>query len=123
MKANELRIGSLVNDEDGVAMYVGGVYDANESGNYWVVDSAYNAIRLIDITGIPLTPEILEKCGFEIDKTGKLAILMANQDFMIAIGLKYFWFHSMQLVTKIHYVHQLQNLFFCLVGEELTINL
>jgi hypothetical protein len=79
----------------------------------------YEALHPIEII-----PEILEKCGFELLST-------------LPRGLKHWWSAKMQgyLVehndsykwagyeTPFKYLHQLQNLYFALIGEELEINL
>jgi len=81
---------------------------------------------------IPLTPEILEKCGFENDNvfekmfkylnksiydTDKLTF-RKEEGFICFDGIKY-----RTLLKHIIYLHQLQNLYFALTGEELTVNL
>lgn len=73
---------------------------------------------------IPLTEEILLKCGF-IDY-GYLELIVS--EFLSIIWLGYL---SIELEGVIHavndrnkiYLHQLQNLYFALIGEELEINL
>lgn len=63
-------------------------------------------------TPIPLTPEILEKCGFEKCSCGgwKHGIHISKYDN----GKLYY------KTVIIKYLHQLQNLYFALTGEELT---
>lgn len=79
-----------------------------------------------EFEGIPLTPEILEKCGF---------IKSETNEFYVNNAL---WLEATPLVTPIYcdgtgfkryigrhikYVHQLQNLYYALTGEELEITL
>jgi len=79
---------------------------------------------------IPLTPEVLEKCGFEKGK-GKFrnngldyykkgliyVCLTRNGEF------KYGTPKGIGCKPTITYLHQLQNLFWCLCGKELEVNL
>lgn len=83
-----------------------------------------------DLQGIPLTPEILEKCGF-VFKSGdsdndwyfkniKHIVLSADEStgfntVFVSCGA--------YAITEITYLHQLQNLFFSLTGEELNVKI
>lgn len=86
---------------------------------------------------IPLTPAILEKCGFEkwyepdtlgIDAwqkgyEGQRFDLMYEYE-MLYMKCRYVQFNKLhQSMPDIKYLHQLQNLFWCLSGTELTITL
>ena len=126
ISANELRIGNWVNQRN--RKYVG--------------KSLYPfKVRIQDLKylegkttfkerteGIPLTPEILEKAGFEkvreesceidldhfrISYDGQTFLLYDN-DFGPGSGV---------LLFHIKYLHQLQNLYFALTGQELNIEL
>lgn len=74
---------------------------------------------------IPLTPEWLERCGFErgIDKG-----VFVKDNFKIGVtdyaggGSWVFYMDRHLSVHDISCLHQLQNLYFALTGEELTIN-
>ena len=66
--------------------------------------------------GIPLTPELLEKC-----------VLLKNGEFP---DIEYFsvmngslFFEGNYTAVDIKYLHQLQNIYFALTGNELTITL
>ena len=111
--ANELRIGNLVNFEGDIMSVTSG-------------DIHYFDENLDSFSPIPLTPEILEKAGFKhlTDGVYELAtetlsicydehgIDIAFKDDMIATDLDH-----------IKSLHQLQNLYFALTGEELPIEL
>ena len=76
---------------------------------------------LDELEPIPLTAEMLEKCGFEkvADETfikGHLT-LQKMQDYNGEV----FLFNSAELRPQITYVHQLQNFYFALTGEELEV--
>jgi hypothetical protein len=110
MKAEELRIGNLV-----YKYYPSGIEieAVNEINSYFV-----NGIGISAIEPIPLTEEWLLKFGFE--KEGgwfkKKRLLLFN------IRNMYFTTPSKDIVSvDVTTVHQLQNLYFALTGEELTL--
>lgn len=78
---------------------------------------------------IPLTPEILERAGFEKggedyfnrEVVGNISLFYSEG--AISISLSDNDFESITQKLNIKYVHQLQNLFYFLCGEELKINL
>ena len=144
MKANELRIGNIVNiSEDWYRRNP----HLSKTPKQIIVDSI-NYDGLIgtsiyfangyeiedDLDPIPITEEWLLRLGFEKnnqsyqvvytinvedeyeqDYTSKLYLGLDGQYF---IGIPYELFRGK---SKIQYVHQLQNLYFALTGEELTI--
>jgi hypothetical protein len=67
---------------------------------------------------IPITPEILERCGFE------------SNPYQDRYELGYFHFEHcairqmiwIEKYPHVNYLHQLQNLYFALTGEELQYN-
>ena len=80
---------------------------------------------------IPLTPELLEKCGFEKNeelrysnvayfKKKDFTITQVRDSWEVSYGL----FGSMALICKSHLsLHRLQNIFFALLNKELEVNL
>jgi hypothetical protein len=111
-------------------------------GNYYLIGDT--AIRLgqkafellivfntVDrLTPIPLTPEILEKCGFELNKynstyghsgIGYLCLEPLNQGQYDVIPIC----DNGKAINKkpLQHLHQLQNLYYTLTGEELNLNL
>lgn len=107
IQANELRIGNLVK---------------NKYGDIGQVDIVW--LRLVTegeiFEPIPLTEEILLKCGFE--KKVNYVKGMTIQD-----GIAFFddneFGHDKEDEIECKYLHQLQNLYFALTGQELTIEL
>lgn len=98
------------------------------------------------MTYIPLTPEILEKCGFEkslsedVQERTIYGIQVANNtslyfdphkdwmrnDYEVEWYLSHEWNNNHfknDFLAKPKYLHQLQNLYFALTGEELSVNL
>ena len=138
MRSNELRIGNLI-QKNGKIHYTN-IFTLRDIKNLSIDDT--------DIfEPIPLTEEILLKCGFEkvknkdkedlreyightaqkaryaifgtdifITKVDKRGLLWRNIecDFMVL------FYHKS---IPIKYLHQLQNLYFALTGQELEINL
>ena len=118
MKAQELRIGNLLKDIDGNIVEVITVYG---NGNY-VVHSSIHQFAIIEkdddlIIPIPLTEEWLLRFGFV---SNPYQDRYENQSIHIECnktrGVTELWIESM---PHIKYVHQLQNLYFALTGEEL----
>lgn len=77
---------------------------------------------------IPLTEEILLKCGFihgRVYFTGDTGWKKSGETFSIQLVDKgeYFSFHSAQFNLRVIHLHQLQNLYYALTGEELTIEI
>ena len=129
MNANELRIGNMV-------------YKSLKSGQGRTVINpigCQDIVRIFEDIGsfnyapIPITEDILLKCGFEKHSN--------SNEFWNLYTLKNGWYISQALhiedsagvnfgcfywsgeFIEIKHLHQLQNLFFCLCGKELTIKL
>lgn len=131
MKANELRSGSIIsiNGEFSVVDHIHSHEDSVTVKDGFVIVFKGGDLETEDrdiIKPIHLTPEILEKCGFE----------KHHADFFIdALMLKpkgnlfEVWLYptpppqSAYNATNIIYLHQLQNLYFALTGEELEVKL
>lgn len=81
------------------------------------------SVRVIDeeckrLSPIPLTPEILEGCGFE-----KENVWFCNRNIDIKMLDNIYEVYINEILTKVQSLHQLQNLYFALTGEELTVKL
>ena len=102
MKATELRIGNLVLE--------------NETQQVGQVDLVIIGIieRELNHTykPIPLTEEWLERFNWNPPKDIGVSFSLTTYEIHFVAGNYY---------KKIEYVHQLQNLYFALTGEELTI--
>ena len=119
--AKELRIGNyILSDESSVEVssyceFNGIETTANFEGNC-------NS----KITPIELTHEILLKCGFEknyrID-SGEYNECFSIFSFALMVRHNSFFVDWIGGNTEVKYLHQLQNIFYCLCGEELEINL
>ena len=127
MEANELRIGNYAT-EKGRTVEIVGMFGDKVHCKY--ADGFIGSMLLKYIEPIPLTEEILLKCGFVKHNLlgysehfsyqkyikGETITLNAlyNSDFSILL-------HS--VARKIDSLHRLQNIIFALTGEELEINL
>ena len=124
IKANDLRIGNWVTDYYGSN---GTLVSIHKGGSYRVeVDETITAWGEENIKGIPLTPEILEKCGFEKSSDpygGYLSQQLENGKLRIAQDDNGFYHDAGFSKPRINHLHQLQNLYFALTGTELTIKL
>lgn len=134
MKENELRIGNWINVGGELNQFtIADFCDIFDNGNKWFKDL---------FKPIPLTEEWLLKFGFEeietlhthwkSDKGFFLNgyVIFMEKNLGAIIGEKsndYFYNHSYQyrngigIIKEIKYLHELQNLYFALTGEELEI--
>jgi hypothetical protein len=124
IQANELRIGNCIFNEQ-MGQYVTITGD--------ILFAVYNDIEINkNYHAIPLTPEILEKAGFVKVDADKYLLIFEGDWHLEAedMGEQYdIWLYeddknkSLPIALNYKYLHQLQNLYFALTGEELTANL
>ena len=122
MKSNELRIGNFIYTMD---VYLDKVIALSEIA---IIGEFRSPIE--NIKPIPLTEEWLIKFGV------KHRVLLIDKDYFSSIKLDlyigdiwYLWGQRFKnqslldsiLLAEIKYVHQLQNIYFALTGEELEI--
>jgi hypothetical protein len=125
MKENELRIGNYViaplwrND----GMHIQKVYSLRELwGEYYInydfkeSGCEFGAKIDTEVEPIPLTEEWLLKFGFEITNN-----FQTKDRFQTYKKNDIIWFEYGYIVIELKYVHQLQNLYFTLTGEELKL--
>ena len=135
LTAADLRVGNLVD--------IGGTHTIIESINnsllciksdnneyedyygYWVSTDLCEGEKIQDIKPIPLTEEWLLRFGFEFDifyqkhTNGKICIYWCNKICLFSWCKS----HREDILRYEYpeYVHQLQNLYFALTGEELIL--
>jgi hypothetical protein len=141
IQANELRIGNWIDDVKPQNL-------ALPQHSYFQVkwEHIAKAEAKWEYRPIPLTPEILEKAGFEYGKTGKkkdgefvefwdirtkehkhsfgtfiFSVVRWQDALTKKMGEFTFSHHTIRSDCK--YVHQLQNLYFALTSQELPIDL
>jgi hypothetical protein len=130
IQANELRLNNIV-QVNGILGIVEWIQKDSISVRYFEIQSNLsNGIITHEskLTPIPITEEILVKCGFEwedikthTDKTtrglykGILMMLPTNNEWWYAAPFGY-PLH----IERTMYLHQLQNLYYAFTGEELV---
>jgi hypothetical protein len=139
MNANELRLGNLVYHKYQTGPLQQDEWVANKIAPQdiaWAVEFPQN------YKGIPLTPEILEACGFTEDQEQRLKpvatdynlSLPVNGDNKNEIFANYceagepkcyacYTTNNHWSSNNLYYLHQLQNLYFALTSSELPVNL
>ena len=122
MEANEIRVGNWLNDP---RQYDPKFFPKTDNGYFKA--TARDIQYADEFEPIKLTEEILLKCGFY--KTGITELYLLTDTINIS------WFEEDPTVIEINseniysyivnceFLHQLQNIYWCLVGEELEINL
>lgn len=127
IQANQLRIGNWIL-KDGKYFQI--IYGINKKYVYGldseILDSHINKSELNNLHPIPLTEEILLKCGFDNGyeitiKIGRKKIVFNWSIKIVSTGYRSGWY--CEKYRNIKYLHQLQNLIFALTGKELEINL
>lgn len=128
MEAKELRIGNYY-------FYKDNLYpDIFELEDFVDLDSGN--VEIYDWKPIPLTEEWLVKFGLNkknykywtgyffkhLNTTNNLSVDVAIKSKRFSLCKYYEKKHSDIILLDLLYVHQLQNLYFCLTGEELTID-
>lgn len=119
IQANELRIGNLVYADTGLLST-----EIHELLTEDMIDLFNGKLNDL-IKPVPLTEQILLKCGFEkLNKRWLLMEYFVKGLFRINYDKgQFFIFWNLNNITEIKYLHQLQNLYSDLTGEELKIEL
>lgn len=118
MKPTDFRIGNLI-EYDGRIFEIDTI--ATEFPTLNTTEFGIGVVSWKSIKPIPLTEELLLKCGFEISKYFKKTffsncIYVYKQD-------SFFWYDTLNDSIEIKFLHQLQNLYFILTGKELEIKI
>lgn len=136
--ANELRIGNWVIYDNTICYIVaidndGGIDGSVKLYSVNILKGGVVCVKIIPISNIhpiPLTEEILLKCGFETadDWWFKFKI-NTEEDFYLLISPKerfaYFSLRDMQVseIRDLDHLHWLQNAYFFFVGKELEVKI
>lgn len=129
MKANELRVGNLVDSYyicEVVTIHAGGGLRVRQLGFSGAADDT--GIR--KVRPIPLTEEWLLRFGAELIESGydegDVCIYKYSRFRLIWKASYNYWYvtesTSEEYLTKIEFVHEWQNFVFAMNGEELTLN-
>lgn len=137
MEINELKIGNYVKFYDpinGINIYK--VYDIYDSGSVSLNDKGRLASCTVkDIEPIELTEEVLVKIGFK--KKNDCYVLQNEYIFFVYYKDSFkqellasakrkgkYYYNTNELKNyDIKYLHELQNAYYCLTGEELEVEL
>jgi hypothetical protein len=124
MKATELRIGNLVNYITAEGDVLTSTIDWQDLKWLSEDEKGFNLVHNL----IPLTEDFLLKFGFEKTYNSQFRLKFDHIkhqeigfDFSKVEDKSMQGFRFYGHYIKIHHVHQLQNLFFALTGEELTL--
>ena len=127
MKQNEIRVGNWLIDPR--------AYDKELNKKFGVDDSPYFKVTARDIQfaeeykPIPLTEEILLKCGwgkgeYYSEYIDNVSLKQEVLGYNVNAKMLYIETNADIIeINHIHYLHQLQNLYFALTGQELEVNL
>jgi hypothetical protein len=110
MRTEELRIGNWVE-----------IDQYGNTRNIIRIDNGSEIDQVVKLNPSPihLTPDILEKCGFE----KKIEDFYRSENLTIVLtkdGSNLYFIGIQEILNAPKYLHQLQNLYYALTGEELT---
>ena len=125
IKPTELRIGNYVvwNRFDNPIIKI---YGVSERGTWISTDTGTHGVEWNEFEPITLTEELLLKCGYIVGNeysAGKRLIYAVNGVFNSGLSF-ILWKNGDELTCvqkHIKYLHQLQNLYHALTGEELEL--
>lgn len=137
IQANELRIGNWVKQHD-VTVYTSNILKPELIGQriiepkfnycqieYWHLEEmSPGNFSYYEYLPIPLTPEILEKCGFKFDKEPPYSTDQYGINSTYDESPFHCYWDGSKLTYQgwhISYLHSLQNLYFALTGTELDL--
>lgn len=139
IQSNDLRVGNIVGvDTYGIGIELAKVTGINTNGTAELIGVTFPGSTFSNTTlhiPIHLSPEILEKCGFELNRNNELSIEINDiaSHLELMRGVDGFYYPSFTQTpqgdeertvyfNRINSLHQIQNLYFSLCGEELTYN-
>ena len=119
----ELRIGNWIQTNSGILKVVNGINYEWEPMEHIVYDDTHIGYSNDELSPIPITPEWLERLGFKSDQ------FFDDTRPIFYLGDFYIDWDTLQpqdcgfdiAKIKIKYIHQLQNLYHALTGQELTV--
>lgn len=125
MEAKELRIGNIISDYGGRIVIVRSIENPLQISDYFIGVNENNSQYLHDdINPIPLTEEWLLKLGFDHKSGNEYVkdrfVFRKNQKDLVINGFEYDY-NGILISANNMRVHQLQNLYFALTGNELEI--
>lgn len=137
IKAGELRLGNYIYteiqngyDPKGIVK-VTSINAFDNAINHWKDGPGSGSLKVWQYQGIPITPEILENAGFESNDIDDNWTIYEDEEKGISgmnikpylNGYAFNPYGNEVLGVPCYYLHQLQNLYFVLTNQELTVNL
>ena len=126
----ELRIGNWIQTNSGILKVVNGINYEWEPMEHIVYDDTHIGYSNDELSPIPITPEWLERLGFERKYKNENTIHWVkfsakHLSFVITecsslFGMEYKAYGA-DHCPQIFHIHQLQNLYHALTGQELTV--
>jgi len=124
MKTKDLRIGNLVKCVSRGIEFTCKVSEVHSECIYIQSNDDSRGIKvpLQNVKPIPLTEEILLKCGFEKRKDGDYNLFNQSEvDIVLKSDFTSWTCDGINFsVTCINYLHQLQNLYYAIANQELN---
>lgn len=122
--AKELMIGSYVKDGSRigkVTMISKSRIKVKLEHSLVVIDTQLDC-KMLDVQPIPITEDWLLRFGFEKESDLSFSIINKLQIDLISNKFSFYmkWGNIMRQISTIKHIHQLQNLYFALTGEELS---
>ena len=126
IKITELRLGNYVYAGNKIERVLEIYPDSITTDSY---------THIFDFLPVELTPDILEAAGFGVNKDNSFGYINENEGILIELGDFYeddgravFYYNlpdtdNSTCIAYCKYLHQLQNLYRCLCGEELQIDI
>lgn len=129
IQPNELRLGNYVSQLGAVCQVVAVSAKINDSVYISQLgDTRSEGFTPESIDPIPLSDEWLAKFGFDDDGFRQYTLLNWGVKVVESLASKGSWIiyqgflRQFQEIAEVQYIHQLQNLYFALTGEELKLN-
>lgn len=124
MDATELRIGNYLERYGKIVKIVEiGIKHKNDTNYYLRCEGDNSGYWIDQFKPIPLTEEILLKCGFKYLGNGFYESSFSNISIFSLSGIKINIGFKGVIIGEIKHLHQLQNLYFALTNQELDINI
>ena len=125
MEAKELRIGNLLRDKVSKTELEVIELTKDDIVTYVIDRSKFPLEKGWGLEPIPLTEKWLKRFGYFIIETNK-CVEAFRENFRYSIqqvenSEHWFWCDGQTVITNLKHVHQLQNFYFALTNEELTL--
>jgi hypothetical protein len=117
LKAEELRIGNLVLWKEQEILEITGI-KPHVDDYMLTTDTGWRYLK--NCSPIPLTEDWLLRMGFEKEDKQRYTVYRKHLFTYNQIQAAW-WYNGQVLVIQPEYVHQLQNLYYALTSQELTI--